>query len=277
MGHASLKTLGIHGILYTSGVACQLGTMMRRQGGEWYSMIYLAVCDDNIAHLEYTCRFVQNTAAGSHAVIEQYHTAKALLLAMTNNEYRADIAILDIGLDDLDGIALAKRIHAMDPSCQIIFLSGHLPYATQVYEVEHTYFVLKSEMKLYLESAIEKALRSREQALHNMLVVKVGTDTVVLACTAVLYLERVVRKTNVITKDGASYLTTQTPAVLLQSVTVPFIRCHQSFYVNPANVLAMGQDSFTLANGQEIPISRSFRKEARASFFKSFQENKFFL
>lgn len=236
-------------------------------------MIYLAVCDDNSAHLDYTCRLLQSSDIGAHAVIEQYHTGKSLLFAMTNNEYRADIAILDIVLDDSDGISLAKNIHALDPSCQIIFLTAYLPYATQVYEVEHTYFVLKSEIKTYLMPALQKALSKREQTLHNMLVIQSGTDTVVMAYNDVLYLERVVRKTSVVLKNGSAYITNQTPDMLLQNITAPFIRCHQSFYVNPMNISAMGQDAFTLFGGIKIPISRSFRKQARAAFFESFQNS----
>ena len=30
------------------------------------------------------------------------------------------------------------------PFCQIIFLSSYLSYATEVYETEHIYFILKS-------------------------------------------------------------------------------------------------------------------------------------
>ena len=32
------------------------------------------------------------------------------------------------------------------PFCQIIFLSSYLSYATEVYETEHIYFILKSQL-----------------------------------------------------------------------------------------------------------------------------------
>lgn len=239
-------------------------------------MIYLAVCDDNRAHLAYACDLILKNEIGKQAVIEQYDNANAMLLSMSNGEFKPDIAILDIVMKDVDGISLAKSINAIDPYCQIIFLTAYLPYATQVYDVEHVYFILKSEMEQRLSPALQKALQKRALALREQWVVRTATGAVTIPRNDIFYLERVVRKTNIVMRDGTIYTTTQTPQTLLKDDARPFIRSHKSFYVNPANIYAMEQTAFTLTNGVSVPISRTFHSSAREAFFGSFRTQNHF-
>lgn len=49
----------------------------------------------------------------------------------------------------------------------------------------------------------------------------------------------------------------------------PFIRCHQSFWVNRAKIFSLVGSSFHLIDGSEVLISRSYRKEAIRLFEES--------
>jgi two-component SAPR family response regulator len=60
-----------------------------------------------------------------------------------------------------NGIDFASKINQIAPSCIIIFISNYLNYATEVYDVAHVYFILKSELNERLPRALEKAFRMR--------------------------------------------------------------------------------------------------------------------
>lgn len=92
-----------------------------------------------------------------------------------------------------------------------------------------------------------------------------GAEPVLLG--DVLYLERVLRKTVVVRSCGTS-LTTQTPQDLLREIADRFIRCHQSYWVNADAVVRVEAGMFLLKNGEQIPISRTYRRAAKEQFFR---------
>ena len=103
----------------------------------------------------------------------------------------------------------------------------------------------------------EKALTVRRGGSYQ----RVGLDTV-------LYLERSLHKMLVHTTDG-DLETTQSPQALLAGdVAAEFIRCHQSFWVNCRAIVGMEHETFCLSDGTRVPISRSYRKNAREAFFR---------
>lgn len=57
-----------------------------------------------------------------HEVVVAYHPTAALTLA---REVRPDVAVLDIGLPDMDGYQLATRLREVLPDCRLIALSGY--------------------------------------------------------------------------------------------------------------------------------------------------------
>ena len=85
----------------------------------------------------------------------------------------------------------------------------------------------------------------------------------------VLYAERVLRKTRVVTTRG-DFMTQRTPAQLLEE-SRGFIRCHQSYWVNFRQIETMENDCFLLPGGLRVPISRTYRSTAREQFFSRLQ------
>lgn len=229
-------------------------------------MLNVALCDDNTLHLTYTAQILQNSAVGRRCAVRQFERAEALLFAMQSEAYHPDIAILDIKMDNIDGITLAQYINHIDSRCQIIFLTGFLQYATQAYDAEHVYYVLKSELNTRFEPALERAVKMRGLSLKTSVLIKTLSGSVVIELKDILYLERRGRKTQIVTKD-ATYQTYQPPAdILSQCDKRDYAHCHQSYYVNLASVNSMSPGAFTLVNGVQLPISRSFAREAKEQF-----------
>lgn len=152
---------------------------------------------------------------------------------------------------------------ALRPFCQIIFLSSYLSYATEVYETEHIYFILKSQLHQRIGPALHQALTALGDRSVQITAQKDGS-THVIALQDVLYLERNLRKTKVITQQGV-FLTQESPETLI-SGSGHFVRCHQSYWVNLKHVQAIGSNHFTMDSGSGIPISRTYLQEAKQRF-----------
>ena len=162
-------------------------------------MLNIAICDDDALHGRHTAAQISTLDGFAAAKLSLFTSADNLIYAITEDNYAVDIAVLDIQMESMDGIELAKRINELAPECQVIFLSGHIEYASKVYDAEHVFFVLKSQSETYLKGALEKAVRRREGPKANYIVITNGANAQRIPWDRVQYLERVLRRTKVVT------------------------------------------------------------------------------
>lgn len=228
-------------------------------------MYSIAICDDEPLHREYLAQSLRSHLNGQIAELRPFDSPTAFLQEIGTQGYAPDIAILDIQMNEMNGIDLAQRINAVLPQCAIIFATSYLTYATDVYETEHAYFILKSEFDQRIGPALLKALAKKPPpVLHYP--VSWGYRNV--PCVQVLCMERILRRTKLTLLDGAEDWTSLTPAKLLYTDSAQqFIRCHQSYWVNFRHIETMEHDCFLLAGGLRVPISRTYRSAAREHFF----------
>ena len=228
-------------------------------------MIPIAVCDDERVHGLRTREVILSHGGVQDTEVQLFETPDALLDAIRLRDYSPQVAVLDIRMVGMDGIQLAEQINDLLPQCAVIFLTAFLEYATDVYETRHVYFILKSELEQRIGSALEKAFNVKE--ISPCLYLSSGAAVKSVLLRDILYLERILHKTKVCTRNGAETVTAS-PAELLKDVPEgTFIRCHQSYWVNYGHIAAMEKNEFVLSDGTQIPISRTFRGSARAAFF----------
>lgn len=235
-------------------------------------MLRIAICDDDALHLSYIKQLTEVILKEQKPEISEYSGANELLFKIDGSDYVPNIALLDIQMSDIDGISLAKELNQITPDCKIIFISSYLNYAPDVYDTDHIYYVLKSQLEEKLPVALGKAVASLN-APRSFLVVKCGISATKIPVGRVLYLERDLHKTHVITSES-TYTTTQSPSELLSYAAGKndFIHCHQSYWVNAKAIQTMEANAFILYDGKSIPISRAKKTTARDMFFRSLSE-----
>lgn len=228
-------------------------------------MIRIAICDDDASCREQMQALILRHTAAIAPEISTFCDSSALITAILEDNYLPDIAVLDIIMPDDNGIELAKRLNRICRGCSIIFVSSHLSFATEVYETQHSYFVLKSQAHEKIGPALKKALD--ERARREYMIIRCDRVEHHLPVDEVLFLERRLKKTLVMLISGDEYLVSAKPDELVSQLnSSPFIRCHQSFWANLNFIKSMDSDYFLLTTGQKIPISRSHRAEAKSAF-----------
>lgn len=229
----------------------------------------MAICDDEPLYRERLAQSVRAHGNGQAAQLQLFDSPAALLQAVHMHGYAPDIAVLDIQMDEMTGIELAKQLNAALPQCAIIFVSSFLGFATDVYEAEHTYFILKSELEQRIGTALQRALNRKVPPVLHYPVTQ-GYRSV--SCAQVLCLERILRRTKLTLLGGITEWTALPPAELLDAEAAQqFIRCHQSYWVNFRQIETMENDCFLLPGGLRVPISRTYRSTAREQFFSRLQ------
>ena len=110
----------------------------------------------------------------------------------------------------------SKQINAWHPDCQIIYITNYTNYFTSVYETSHIYYILKKDIDTYLSTALKKAIQQIAKINQYYLIIQSKQQHIRIAQSKILYLERIMRTTNIHTaeynlsdtrKDGFSFRT----------------------------------------------------------------------
>ncbi len=79
--------------------------------------------------------------------------------------HTAQIALLDIDMPDMDGLALAEKIQRAHPETAIIFLTGYAQYAVEAFQLHVSGYLLKPMTKASVADALANLrYRPRESA-----------------------------------------------------------------------------------------------------------------
>lgn len=227
-------------------------------------MLHTAICDDNEIHLKNIAKSFVESCRDYSPELTLFSSGQELIDAVENG-YQPDILLLDIVLKDDNGICVEKKINILCPWCGIIFLTSYISYAPDVYETRHSYFILKSQFRERIKSAVAKAISDVESRKYISFVER--NTTVILPAYEILYMERSLKKTIIYHETGKQYETYEKPSVILKDLNrTMFVQCHQSFFVNMERVSAMYTDYFMMNNGCQVPISRSRRRETKETF-----------
>lgn len=231
-------------------------------------MVKVAICDDNPEHLHLTEEFVRKELSSYSTEISLFSDARELTDRILQGYLSPDIAVLDVVLGKENGIECAKTINRHLPGCGVIFLTGYSEYASACYEADHVWFVLKSVAESYLGQALHRALAVSAGGTEKIgILAKAGGRSFFVPLGEVLCLSRVARKTQIVC-EGRIFSVPGAPRTLINEKASPFfVRCHQGYWVNLQHVSALEKNEFVLTDGSRIPISRSFREEARDRFF----------
>lgn len=143
---------------------------------------------------------------------------------------------LDIEMPGLNGLATAARIREIYPNIFIIFITGHVEYAAEAFQLEATDYLIKPISKEAIERAInriDKHLDHQQWAkgLDDILVIKNQSETYFIRSDSIIFIEKEVRKT-IIHTENTSYLTLEPLHVLEKKLNSNFFRCHKGFIVN---------------------------------------------
>ncbi|HBE05133.1 MAG TPA: hypothetical protein DCY85_01440, partial [Firmicutes bacterium] len=107
----------------------------------------IAICDDEYAQRQFLQELVSSWAQGGTqsergesgtaplpTTIRTFDSAEAFLFAFAEDQ-SFDILLLDIQLQAMDGVALAKEIRKENEVLQIIFITGYSDYIAEGYDV----------------------------------------------------------------------------------------------------------------------------------------------
>lgn len=178
-------------------------------------------------------------------------------LAVLTTRTQIDILVADIVMPDgqPSGIDIVDRLFPESSGTQVIYASGYLRQAPEVYRTPHVYFLLKPIDPEKMRDALARACAALQKARPIMLRIKSGHRDRLINVATISYIESSLHKAIVHCRTG-NFETYARLDDLQQQLPASFSRCHRSFLVNLAYVASLEDSDIRMHDGTVIPVSR---------------------
>lgn len=233
--------------------------------------MHIAVCDDEPATLAYLSELVRRWGEGraDPVRVERFPSAQALWFEWEAKP-RFDLFLLDIQMQGLDGVTLARKIRAIDEKCAIIFITGTAEFAADGYDVSALHYLLKPIDETKLFACLDRAAGQLRRAPKQLLLPVAGVQTRFCA-DDIFYAEAFAHSVCIHTAGTAQEAQASIGELETLLAGEPFIRCHRSYLVSLRRIRRIDRTELLLDNGEKLPVSRRLYPAVNGAFIRYFR------
>ncbi len=236
-------------------------------------MLEIAVCDDEEYFLQ-EIKVILQGYLNDKGVMYNIDTFKSgeefLSLGIELLKYK--IVFLDISMNDINGIAVAKKIREINNQMYIVFVTAYATYAFDGYKVEAIRYILKNNQCLQenifecMDVILYKMKYTVQKKTFNF---NEGTTSVSL--DYLLYIESRLHKLYFyVIEDKVKIYTLYGTLNQLEKEfeNTEFLRIHQSYFVNMKHIVKMNKYKAFLTNDTILSIPRTRYKDVEKAFIE---------
>lgn len=228
----------------------------------------LAVCEDDDQIREELCSLCRAilTEDGIDHEIVAFRSAQELEKVLTAESSPFDLLLLDIQMEGMTGMELAKSLRRRGDRVSIIFVTGCGDYLPEGYDVQPIHFLLKPVSR----EALAGALHTDWDLNHRpkTAVLRIGSKKVSLLLTQIRYMESFNHSIVVHQAQGDRSYLLSLSEIEKQLPPGQFCRCHNSYLVNMEYVEEIGRTELSLRDGKRLPIGRTYYKTLQSAFIR---------
>ena len=233
-------------------------------------MLLLAIVDDE-----------PNDSAALSALVAEYfrQKEKSYMFRVFNapldfirSTENFDIVFMDIRMDTLDGLEVARIMRKINTNSVLIFVTHMAQLAIKGYEVDALDFIVKPADQFSINYVLDKAITRLENTSSTMFALKTADGIVSLSSNNIMYVEVFDHNLVYHTTKGVYDVRGRLSDVTKKLDSKQFIMCNRSYVVNLRYVSNINND-FLVVDGTQISISKSHRKEILQHFSNFLGEN----
>lgn len=183
---------------------------------------------------------------------------------------RYDIVFLDIDMEQMNGIALAKKLREARRDTVLIFVTNFVEYSLEGYEVQAFRYLLKKEIDDKLEKYVQQAVSAYRRE-RDMIRLNCEGEELDLFPQNLVYVETAPRRLVLHFTDMPrdTLRTRSTMAELSELLAAHgFLRVHKSYLVNMAHIQKLQSTAVFLTTGVELPVSAHNYSEIKKAYLQ---------
>lgn len=235
----------------------------------------IAFCDDEEA-LALTVRDLAEAwerRTGEECRLSVFRSGEEFLFENPES-YPYDLILLDIQMEKLDGISLAKQIRERDEQVVLAFLTNCGEYVFAGYEVLAARYLMKPLREEQFFELLDFA-RSRQKKEKRYLICAVQGETVKVDLDEIMFCEAQKHYVRLRLSGGRElqikYNFSDLERELSDGGCVP---AHRSYLVNLSYVERITRAECILSDGGSVPVSRSRYRELNEAFIRYYRQEK---
>lgn len=228
-------------------------------------MLHIAICDDDKAAVESHKDITENCLknCGSIGKVEAYTSSDNLLYDITEDRFFFDLILLDIEMPGSTGMEIAEKIKPYLPNVKIIFITSHIEYAIDAFELSIFRYVPKSDMEKRLPAAIQDAIKLIALEDGKTYIIQTNSRLEKIPYRDIYYIERDGKNASIAAAGGISKVRKSLQQVYSELGADEFIFIDRGCIANMIQIMQIKDGMAVLKNGETLPISRSHLQEVK--------------
>lgn len=236
-------------------------------------MIRIAICDDQESDVQkalaYTEAYMEQKKKDRYQ-IRQYSDGRELLEELKKG-WNPEILILDVLMDEMDGIALARCLREQKVKSSIIYMSTNREMALYGYEVNAVRYLEKPLDRSKFVEALEVCFTKMERR-NEKFMVPGDEGSVCFLQSNIYYIEACGAYVKIAEKDKETMAHIRISQVGTMVNPYCFLQCHRGFLVNMRHIRSVRANELELSNGVVIPVSKHRVREVKQKMLEYLEE-----
>lgn len=217
----------------------------------------ILICDDEQQFLEQLYIHIKEYMKNRYIECDITKTTDPLSVIKSNQSF--DLAFLDIQMDNIDGISLAKELKRRNSKLALFFVTNYNEYQDEAMDLHAFRFFSKPFNLARLYSGLDKAMEYIDGAYIDVFLGDGCSQRRVLV-DDIMYVTRDNRRVVMVTKNNTFVTKESFDEWCDRLPALFFYQVHKSFFVNLHYVDVYSYSELILIDGTRIPIAS--RKQA---------------
>lgn len=225
----------------------------------------IAVVDDDKDVLEKIRLQLQEDTCNcqEHFFVEYFNHVEAFLLELSGRNM-FDVYLLDIRMDYMDGISLAKKIREEQEDAYIVFITAYLQYAIEGYSVKAYQYIPKEELKGKLNATIKLIDVELHRKEDTYIAIETNSRYEKIFCQDIYYIYKEAKNAIFVTKQGRTQIRMTLQDVYSRLRQNEFIYIDRSYIVNIRYIKRFQKQTILMSNNEILPVSRPHVSQVKA-------------
>ncbi|MBQ2265131.1 MAG: response regulator transcription factor [Oscillospiraceae bacterium] len=228
----------------------------------------IAICDDEPQCRQQAVQAVHACTRSLDILTDVFENGNAFLQSFRKNPY--DLVFLDIEMPEIDGISLARRLRELSRDVPIVFLTSHIEYALEGYEVNALRYLTKPIQNDKLHELLGYVMERMQE--QRMLWLKTDGGEERVPVKDILCLEAQNQNILIRTADREYTVRYNLGEYEKELSQDGFFRIHRGYLVSLRHVKSLGKHELTLSDGTVLPVSRTKEKPLKEALFQFIRE-----
>lgn len=228
-------------------------------------MVYIAICDDDRHLLEDLAKRV-DTLVKQHKVtanISIYTQSRMLEYDIEEGKY-FDLILSDIEMPHIDGMKLVEDIKTFLPDVFIIFITSHIKYAVDAYELSIFRYIPKKSLDEKLAHAVQDAVKLILGRSEREYYIDMPSRAEKIMYRDIMYIQREGKNSVFFLTNGRKVRVRKSLSnVEVELDSEDFVYVDRGTVVNIQYIMKIKGQEVTVKNGEVLFASRKKIEEVR--------------